>query len=148
MVRFSPSYWNVQEIALQAIVWFLPTDRRFTLSLQGAVDLGVIERIRGIIRIQDVRNELRSVPGHFQHRQHEGLVPGHGVECAPRAEEILPVDPFKQPRIETPEVGGTPVILPKGIRLGNLVWYGSGVPWDRGWPGRILAIRHPTVGLG
>ena len=88
------------------------------------------------------------MPGHFQHRKHEGLVPGHRIECAPRADEIPPVDPFKQPRIETPEVGGAPVIRPKGIRLGNLDWYGSGVPWDRRWPGRILAIRHPTAGVG
>jgi hypothetical protein len=47
---------------LQAIIAFLPADRYSTLLLQGAVDLGVFDRIRGVIRIQDVRNELRPVP--------------------------------------------------------------------------------------
>ena len=47
---------------LQALISLLQTDRRFTLLLQWAVDLGVIDRIRGVIRIQDVRNELRPVP--------------------------------------------------------------------------------------
>ena len=36
---------------LQALVSLLQTDRRFTVLLQGAVDLGVIDWIRGVIRI-------------------------------------------------------------------------------------------------
>ncbi len=57
---------------------------RLPASGQGAIDLGVIERIRGVIRLQDLTNELRPVPGHVQHRNHAGVVPGHGVEHAPR----------------------------------------------------------------
>jgi hypothetical protein len=76
------------------------------------------------------------------------LVPGHGVERAPRADEIFLFDPFKQPRIEAPEMGSTPVIPPKVIRVRNLGRYLSGVARDRLWPRLILAIRHPAVGVG
>jgi hypothetical protein len=85
------------------------------------------------------------VPGHFQHRQHEGLVPGHGVERHPRADEIVPLDLFKQPRVKAPEMGRAPVLPLKVIRVRDLEGYRSGVPRGRRWPGLILTITAPPL---